>query len=73
MWELVGSIRALQDPSTAALHLPWVVELRRRLPELDLAELVALAPARGYVPDFLSPPPTTPLATFEDEIGFKLS
>ena len=68
MWELVGSIRALQDPSTAALHLPWVVELRRRLPELDLAELVALAPSRGYVPDFLSPPPTTPLATFEDEL-----
>ena len=27
MWELVGSLTALRDPSTAALHLPWLRSL----------------------------------------------
>jgi DNA-binding transcriptional ArsR family regulator len=68
MWELVISLRALRDPSEAAMHLPWVREVRERVRGLDLLPLLGLVPLNGYIPDFLTPPPNTPLATFEDEL-----
>src|SRR4051812_4570834 len=69
MWEVVASLRRLRDPSQAGIHLPWINELRDgRLKEVDLSAALRLTPPRGYVPDFLSPPPSTPLARFEDEI-----
>jgi DNA-binding transcriptional ArsR family regulator len=69
MWEVVASLRRLRDPAGAGVHLPWVDELRGgRLAGIDLSAALTLTPATGYVPDFLSPPPTTPLARFEDEI-----
>jgi DNA-binding transcriptional ArsR family regulator len=69
MWEVVASLRRLRDPAGAGVHLPWVDELRGgKLAGVDLSAALTLTPAMGYVPDFLSPPPTTPLARFEDEI-----
>jgi DNA-binding transcriptional ArsR family regulator len=68
MWELVISLRALRDPSEAAMHLPWVRSVRERLRGLDLLPLLGLVPPQGYIPDFLTPPPNTPLASFEDEL-----
>jgi DNA-binding transcriptional ArsR family regulator len=68
MWELVISLRLLRDPSRAGLHLPWIESVRPVLPELDLAAALSLLPPEGYIPDFLSPPPSTPLAKFEDEL-----
>jgi len=69
MWEVVASLRRLRDPAGAGVHLPWVDGLRGgRLAGIDLSAALTLTPATGYVPDFLSPPPTTPLARFEDEI-----
>jgi hypothetical protein len=69
MWELVQSVRALVDPSRAAVHLPWLAELKDgRLSGLDLSAAVAFVPALGYIPDFLSPPPDSPLMEFEDEL-----
>src|SRR3954452_19889507 len=69
MWEVVASLRRLRDPSGAGIHLPWITGLRDgRLAGVDLSVALRLTPPRGYVPDFLSPPPTTPLARFEDEI-----
>jgi DNA-binding transcriptional ArsR family regulator len=35
---------------------------------LDLLPLLGLVPPTGYIPDFLTPPPNTPLASFDDEI-----
>jgi DNA-binding transcriptional ArsR family regulator len=67
-WELVGSLRTLRRPSAHALHLPWVQEARAALRGLDLAMLGALVPGDGYVPDFVAPPPETPLPEFEDEL-----
>src|SRR3954470_20238218 len=70
MWELVQSVRCLVDPSRAALHLPWLAELKDgRLAGLDLAVAVALVPGEGYIPDFLTPPPESPLADFFDELA----
>lgn len=69
MWEVVASLRRLRDPAGAGVHLPWLADLRDgRLSGIDLAPALALTPPTGYVPDFISPPPTTPLARFEDEI-----
>src|SRR3954471_15201011 len=69
MWEVVASLRRLRDPAGAGIHLPWINGLRDgRLKDVDLSAALRLTPPRGYVPDFLSPPPTTPLARFEDEI-----
>jgi DNA-binding transcriptional ArsR family regulator len=68
MWELLSSLRLFRDPATAALHLPWAEQVRGRLADLDLLPLLALMPPDGYVPDFLSPPPSSPLVRFEDEL-----
>jgi DNA-binding transcriptional ArsR family regulator len=68
MWELVISLRALRDPAAAAMHLPWVRAARERVRGLDLLPLLGLVPLTGYIPDFLTPPPDTPLASFEDEL-----
>ena len=68
MWELLSSLRALRDPASGALHLPWVEEVRGKLADLDLLPLLALLPPEGYIPDFFTPPPTSPVARFEDEL-----
>lgn len=69
MFELVSGLRAVRDPGrAAAIHLPWI---RTALPvayELGLEPWLSLLPPRGYMPDFLTPPPSTPLATFGDEL-----
>jgi DNA-binding transcriptional ArsR family regulator len=68
MWETAAAIRALRNPSLISLHLPWVKRIRPRIRELDLSLAYALLPRRGYMADFLTPPPSTPLADFDDEL-----
>ncbi|MBE1561688.1 DUF5937 family protein [Nonomuraea africana] len=68
MWELVASLRTLRDPARQSVHLPWIKAVRPRLPALDLAELLALVPPSGYLADFLTPPPDTPLPDFAAEL-----
>jgi len=68
MFELVAGLRILRDPGKAPMHLPWI---RTALPiayELGLEPWLSMLPSRGYIPDFISPPPTTPLATFSEEL-----
>jgi hypothetical protein len=67
--EVRRSRRLLDDPAAGALHLPWVVEARRLTADLDLSLLRALDPTGVYTPDFVSPPPDTPLAELEDELA----
>ena len=69
MWELVRSLLALRDPSHAALHVPWLRSLSGRLDGLALEPAVALTPPRGFVPDFLTPPPAGPLGSIEDDLA----
>ncbi|WP_143220400.1 DUF5937 family protein, partial [Actinomadura sp. CNU-125] len=68
LWEMVRSLRVLADPSGHALHLPWVHAVRPRLRGLDLAPLRRMVPAWGYIPDFLTPPPDTPLPDLGAEL-----
>jgi DNA-binding transcriptional ArsR family regulator len=67
--EVRRSHRVLEDPGAQALHLPWVIEARRATAGLDLAPLRALDPPDVYTPDFISPPPSSPLAEFDDELA----
>ncbi|TDD82259.1 ArsR family transcriptional regulator [Actinomadura darangshiensis] len=68
VWELVLSLRVLGDPSGHALHLPWAHAVRPRLRGLDLEPLLEVVPPAGYAPDFLTPPPDTPLPDFAAEL-----
>jgi DNA-binding transcriptional ArsR family regulator len=68
LWELVRSLRVLTDPSGHALHLPWVHGVRPRLRGLDMGPLLAAVPSWGYIPDFLTPPPDTPLPDLDAEL-----
>jgi len=69
IYELVNSLVALRDASHAALHLPWLRTLSGRLDGLAVTRAVALTPPRGYVPDFLFPPPAGPLGSIEDDLA----
>ena len=69
LWETAAAIRALRDPSVGSLHLPWVKRIRPHLKELDLSLPLALLPRKGYIADFLTPPPISPLMSFEDELA----
>jgi DNA-binding transcriptional ArsR family regulator len=69
MWELVRSLQALRDPASAALHLPWLRTLSGRLGDLDLRPAVALVPPRGFSPDFLTPPPSSPLGDVAEDLA----
>ena len=68
MWEAIRSLVALQDPSTAALHLPWLRSLSGKLSGIALEPVAALIPPRGYWPDFLTPPPSGPLGRIGDDL-----
>jgi DNA-binding transcriptional ArsR family regulator len=73
LYELVESLRLLRAPERAAAHIPW---MRRALPvarTLPLATAFGLTPRRPpvpayYMPDFLVPPPVSPVATLSEEL-----
>jgi DNA-binding transcriptional ArsR family regulator len=50
------------------LHLAWIARVAPLLRGLPLGTALALAPTRGYIPDFVTPPPTGPLTRIEDEL-----
>lgn len=67
MWEVVTSLRVLRDPSHHPVHLPWV----RRVPPLDLpllADLVGSSVQRHYMPDLLTPTPTSLTTSIDDDL-----
>src|SRR5215212_8070072 len=69
--EVVLSLGALADPGRHVVHLPWVERTMEALEGsgVDLGPALALTRGGGYVPDFLTPPPLTPLPTFEAEMA----
>jgi DNA-binding transcriptional ArsR family regulator len=72
LWETVMSVRVLHAPAFHSLHLPWVRQARERLAAAGAVPglLADLVPApRRYIPDFLTPPPTTPVPDFEAELA----
>jgi len=69
LFDLEWSVSVLHDPARHSLHLPWVRAARERLRGFDY-ELFALLSrgGHGYTPDFLAPPPTTPLSDLAAEL-----
>ena len=68
LWETVMGYQAMLEPSRFAIHLPWLCEARELTRDLNLQPLTVLTRTRGYMPDFMTPPPVTPLPEFADEL-----
>lgn len=66
--ELMRSVRALDGSAVEPLHHTWVADARVRTAGLDLDLPRALQPAGAYAPDFVNPPPSSPVARLEDEL-----
>jgi hypothetical protein len=66
--ELTQSLPAMLEPSRAAFHLPWIEGLRGNLGGIDLLPAIELVSARGYTPDFIAPPPSSPLTDIHEEL-----
>jgi DNA-binding transcriptional ArsR family regulator len=73
MLEAIRSVSALEDPARRAIHLPWVEQARGLTGDLDLTLLRALQRSEVYDPDFVNPPPSCPLAEFEEELAVMVS
>lgn len=66
--ELGLSIRALKQPASYPLQLPWLRLTENDRRGLDLEVLLSLVNDGLTTPDFLNPRPTTPLTRIEDEL-----
>ncbi len=70
VWEVVMSYAAVCEPSKNVFHLPWMKAHRDQIAKLDLSPLTALLPEnKGYLPDFVIPPPEGPYPEFEEELA----
>jgi DNA-binding transcriptional ArsR family regulator len=73
LWETVMGYQAMLEPSRFAIHLPWLCEARELTRDLNLEPLTLLSQTRGYMPDFMTPPPVTPLPEFAEELRVLLA
>ncbi|MEC3976759.1 DUF5937 family protein [Amycolatopsis sp. H20-H5] len=70
LWEIVASVRVLNQPGDHALHLPWVKRARAGLAAsgLDLRLLFDVV-AGPRLPGFLAVTPRTPVPELADELA----
>jgi len=69
VWETQAAVRTFAEPRTRAELEPWHRLARERARRLDLTPLLAVQPVRGYVPDFLTPPPQTAQPRLRDQLA----
>lgn len=69
LWETQAAVRTFADAEPRARHEAWHAFVQERAARLDLSPLLALQPLRGYVPDFLTPPPRTPRPRLRDQLA----
>lgn len=71
--EVNAAARAIGVAARGTSHFSWLKQRTDLLQELhrdhDLTPLHALLQERGYIPDFLTPPPRASLAAVEDELA----
>jgi hypothetical protein len=68
LWETVCSFGVLTNPNRHSVHAPWARRARQMLSGADVSPLVVAMGIGGRCPDYLSPPPEAPHATFRDEL-----
>ena len=68
LWETVCSFGVLIHPESHVVHAPWISRARQMLRGTDLSPLVAVTGVGGRCPDYLSPPPDSSIATFQEEL-----
>jgi DNA-binding transcriptional ArsR family regulator len=73
MLEIPLSYRVLRNPEFQATHQRWTQEAYQALHDIQLHYLDALIAAEGYIPDFLTPTPTTNHVNIEDDLTYLLS
>nr|WP_052478064.1 DUF5937 family protein [Kibdelosporangium sp. MJ126-NF4]CEL15741.1 putative transcriptional regulator [Kibdelosporangium sp. MJ126-NF4] len=66
--EVLNAIRLLTRPGRAPAHARWAVANRPTLTSLDVPELVTLISGDEYFPDFLSPPPSDPDTSVDEQL-----
>src|SRR6266496_2857882 len=69
VWETQAAVRTFVVSRERSPHLPWQRLVAPRLERLDLSPLLAVQPARGVVPDFLTPPPRTARPRLRDQLA----
>jgi DNA-binding transcriptional ArsR family regulator len=69
LWEAQAAVRTFAVEGARSHHEPWHALVRERAARLDLASLLAVQPLRGYVPDFLTPPPRTPRPRLREQLA----
>ena len=69
VWETQAAVQALADERGRTYHQSWLTLVRPQAARLDLAPLLAALPRRGYVPDFLTPPPRTSRPSLRGELA----
>jgi DNA-binding transcriptional ArsR family regulator len=69
VWETQAAVQAFADERGRSYHQPWLQLVQDRAVRLDLAPLLAVLPPRGYVPDFLIPPPQAERPALRDQLA----
>ncbi len=68
-WETQAALQCLTDERGPTYHQPWLTRVQTAAAGLDLAPLLAALPRRGYVPDFLAPPPPTSRPSWAQQLA----
>jgi Family of unknown function (DUF5937) len=69
LWETLSALRALAVPGRDDAGRRAWRDAAASLALAELEELVAVTRGRGYVPDFLSPPPSSPRPEFAEQLA----
>src|SRR6266536_663431 len=69
LWETQAAVQTFADERARSYHEPWRRLVHERAARLDLTPLLAVLPNRGYVPDFLTPPPRTARPRLRDQLA----
>jgi DNA-binding transcriptional ArsR family regulator len=69
LFETTGAVRTFVDQRAGPYHHSWHQLVAERVARIDLGPLIAVQPLRGFVPDFLSPPPNTSAPRVRDQLA----
>jgi DNA-binding transcriptional ArsR family regulator len=69
LWETMHAVRTFGDSRARPYHQRWHQLVADRAARIDLEPLIAVQPLRGFVPDFLTPPPRTSAPRVRDQLA----